>query len=229
VRALIITGGKLEQLPDWLQPAAAGGRVGYDYLACADGGSNYARRLGLRPDLVVGDMDSVTPETLAWLRALGTTMSVFRHDQKQESDTELALLSAVRTGAREIAILGALGGRLDHELANLALLALPELVGCDVCVWDGNVAVCLLRAGKNKIQGKPGSLVSLIPFGGDARGVTTTGLQYPLHNETLLLNHSRGISNVMLAEEATVKIGDGLLLAIVDHATGPGLGQPAAK
>lgn len=217
MRALIITGGNLHKLPAWLEPQVAGGRAGFDYLACADGGSNYAREFGLRPDLVVGDMDSVTAETLQWLRGLGTAMSVFRHDQKQESDTELAILAAIRAGADEITILGALGGRLDHELANLALLALPQLQGRDVCVWDGNTAVCLQRPGVNKISGPVGATVSLIPFGGDARGIKTNGLQYPLNNETLYLEHSRGISNVLTAPEATIEIGEGFLLAIVDH------------
>lgn len=220
MRALLIAGGELS-LP--LHPLvglrlAEGGRGGCDYLVCANGGSNHARRLGLHPDLIIGDLDSMTTETRAWAEIENIAMRGYQHELKQESDTELALLAALDAGATAITILGALGGRLDHTLANLAILALPQLADLDVAIWDEATEVRMLWPGMpNYLRGAAGDAVSLIPFGGDAPNIVTSGLRYTLRDETLYLNRSRGISNEMLAIEATVSLSSGLLLAILRH------------
>ncbi len=220
MRALLIAGGELN-LP--LHPLtglrlAEGGRGGCDYLVCADGGSNHACRLALRPDLIIGDLDSMTTETRAWADAEGIALRVYQHELKQESDTELALLAALDAGATDITILGALGGRLDHTLANLAILALPQLADLDVAIWDEATEVRMLWPGRaNHLRGAAGDAVSLIPFGGDVLHIVTSGLRYPLRDETLYLDRSRGISNELLASTAMVSFSSGLLLAILRH------------
>lgn len=219
MRALIISGGELSTWPHPLAglnlSAAAGGS---DYLVCADGGSNHAHRLGLRPNLIIGDLDSMGAETRRWAEQERFATRVYQHELKQESDTELALLAALEAGANQIVIIGALGGRLDHTLANLAILALPQLEDCDVVIWDGATEIRMLWPKRtNLLHGAAGDAVSLIPFAGDVPHIVTTGLRYPLRDETLYLNRSRGISNVMLDDEATVSFSTGLLLAILRH------------
>ncbi len=220
MKALVIAGGELN-LP--LHRLAGlkldeGGRGGADYLVCANGGSNHARRLGLRPDQIIGDLDSMAAETRAWAELENIAMRCYQHELKQESDTELALLAALDAGATALTILGALGGRLDHTLANLAVLALPQLAHLDVAIWDEATEVRMLWPGRdNSLHGAVGDAVSLIPFGGDVPNIVTSGLRYPLRDETLYLNRSRGISNEMLANAAMVSFSSGLLLAILRH------------
>ena len=136
-----------------------------------------------------------------------------------ETDTELALRAALERGAEEIYLLGALGGRLDHSLANLLLLALPELEGVRVTILAGRQRALAVR-GQAEIRGRPGDLVSLVPIGGDAEGIWTTGLEYPLQGGTLRLGAARGISNVLTAPLATVRVERGILLAVVTASGG---------
>ena len=172
--------------------------------------------LNLEPDLIIGDLDSIAPEERTRLEAAGAR--IIRHSpRKDETDLELALLHAARQGATEIVILAALGGRLDQTIANLLLLALPELDGLDVRVVEGAQTAFLIRAGGDGalIEGRPGDTVSLIPLGGDAVDVTAEGLEWPLHGDTLHFGPARGVSNVLTANRAHVHLRHGLLLCIV--------------
>jgi thiamine pyrophosphokinase len=115
-------------------------------------------------------------------------------------------------------ICGALGGRSDHLLANVLLLAQPSLAGVDVCLADGPETIRLATAGDGAttvtVWGRRGDIVSLLPFGSDAEGVETRGLLYPLRSETLYLGAARGVSNVMQGERAEVSLARGRLLLI---------------
>ncbi len=194
-------------------------------VVAADGGARGAEGLGLGLDLVVGDGDSLAVADLERLVALGVRVERSPTD-KDETDTELALLAALRSGADRLTLLGALGGpRLDHELANLWLLAHPALGAVPVTVLDEAVRVRLLQAPdpagrpvRLDLSGPPGALVSLLPFGGDALGITTEGLRYPLRDEPLRLGPARGISNVRLGSSAAVVLRSGRLLVV----EGPG-------
>ena len=136
---------------------------------------------------------------------------------KDESDTELALQYCVKHGATEIILLGALGGRLDHMIANLLLLADPLWRDIPVRIIDGDTQIELCTAGC-EISGDPGDIVSLLPWGGDATGVRTEGLEYPLVDEPLLFGPARGLSNVMLGRNAVVTLATGRLL-VIHHKT----------
>ncbi len=186
----------------------------FDRILAADGGAAAALSWGLVPDLVVGDLDSLPAQVRAALEAQGCPFDV--HPQaKDETDLELALNHAVQQGADEIVILGALGGRLDHTLSNVLLLALPQLATCSVRIVDGPEEAFLVRSGERvEVQGRPGDLISLLPLAGDARGVSTGGLLWPLAGDTLCYGFSRGVSNEMVSAEATVKLEEGLLLLI---------------
>lgn len=186
-------------------------------VICADGGALHARALGLTPQTIIGDMDSLTAAELAQFRAAGA--EIIQHPpQKDETDLELALRHCRRFGASSITILGALGGRIDQTLANVLLLMLPALRDLRIEIVAGDQSVRLLRPGSHDIVGARGDTISLIPLGAAATDITTGGLQYPLADETLRLGPARGISNVMLKDSATVDLRGGLLLLV--HTSG---------
>ena len=209
MRSVIIANGDPpgdSDLARWLHPGAQ--------LICADGGARVALRHGLRPSHVIGDFDSLDEAELARLAAGGAQLH--RHPPaKNETDLELALALA---GPGEIVILGALGGRIDQTLANLLLLTLPALRGRMVIIAHDPEQIQLLdaRAGPAALtlNGHPGDTVSLLPFGGDAIGVSTAGLEYPLRDETLFIGPARGVSNVILADHARVTLRAGMLACI---------------
>ncbi len=145
--------------------------------------------------------------------------------EKDESDLELAVDAAVVRGATRLTILGALGGaRFDHALANAWLLAHPVLVGRVAVLLDEATRVRLLDATAApavvRLEGSPGDLVSLFPFGVDAAGITTTGLAYPLRDEPLRSGPARGLSNVRSGPEARVALRAGRLLIVETHLPG---------
>jgi len=181
-------------------------------LFCADGGARAALSLGLRPDIVVGDLDSLDGAQQAQLAALGCRLAVYPV-AKDWTDLELALKLAMEEGATEVVILGALGGRLDQELANIMLLLLPELDNISVRIVDEGQEIFVTRT-EATIAGQPGDIVSLIPWGGDVMGIITEGLMYPLRDEPLLAGPARGISNVMMGQVARVTLRSGALLVI---------------
>ncbi len=182
-------------------------------LIAADGGVRVAHHYGLEPQVIIGDMDSVEPETLQSYEASGT--EILRHPaEKDETDLELALLFAVDRGASWIRIIGGVGGRFDQVLANVYLLALPQLENIDVALVAGKQRICLLRPGETLLQGNAGDTLSLVPISGNVTGITTRALQYPLQDETLRFGPARGISNVMMADEVSVTIEQGLLICV---------------
>jgi thiamine pyrophosphokinase len=195
----------------WLGPA--------DTLICADGGARAALGFGLQPHHAIGDFDSVSEDELQQLGALGTQLH--RHPPaKDETDLELALTFAATHfhTTREIIVMGAMGGRIDHELANMMLLAMPVLQDRRVVISHSPNQISLIDARRNPssstVQGKAGDVVSLIPFGGDAQGVRTKGLQYPLRDEPLLFGPARGVSNMLLGSTAIIHVQAGMVLCV---------------
>ena len=199
-------------------------RVGV--VIAADGGARHAATLGVAIDLWVGDGDSIDEADLAALAAAGVRIERSPPD-KDESDTELAIEAAIGLGADGIVIVGALGGRrIDHALVNIGLLAMPELAHRSATIVDDRTRIQLIRAPgpdggsvERRLRGRPGDLVSLLPFGGDVEGVTTDGLVYPLADEPLRSGRARGLSNVRSATEARVVVRGGLLLVVESPAT----------
>jgi thiamine pyrophosphokinase len=206
-RAVIFVNGHISDL----EPVRRLTRPG-DTILAADGGTRHALALGLTPSVVIGDLDSLTDDNRRKLDAAGT--EIRRHSRdKNETDFELALHYAVDVGFREILVVAALGDRLDQTLGNLALLTEPCLVGLDVRVDDGVEQAYFVRT-QARIGGHPGDLVSLIPWGGEVTSVTTDGLRWPLRGETLYPYKTRGISNELLGETASVSLKSGLLFIV---------------
>jgi thiamine pyrophosphokinase len=208
VKAIVVAGG------DAAADDAAQ-LVGADLVIGADSGAAWLAGIGVRPDVLIGDMDSIDPALLDRLAAEGTTIE--RHPpDKDRSDAELALQRAIAAGAGEVLILGALGGeRVDHELANLLLLADRGWRGSRLRIVRGGTTVQAIRGGDRlELDGAEGDLVTLLAIDGDALGVRTLGLRFPLDGETLALGQSRGLSNQVEQIPASVSLERGTLLVI---------------
>ncbi len=184
----------------------------------ADGGAAKVLAADLLPDIVVGDFDSLRAAERVRLEGLGIDLREARAD-KDESDMELCILTAIEAGAARISILGALGGsRPEHTLANIWLLADPRFAGVEIEIL-GNASRTFLVGtldgpGHGRIDGVAGDFVSLFPVGGPASGVTTEGLRFPLRDEELPVGPSRGLSNELLAQHGSVTTGRGQLLIV---------------
>ena len=192
-----------------VSPAVAG-RIGdVDYVIAADSGLHAAMRLGLTADLVVGDLDSVDH---ALLDRPG--LEVDRHPAaKDQTDIVLALDRARDLGARAVVVVSGGGGRLDHALANLLVLASPRYAGLQMRALIGDAEIAVVRD-HHAMTAPEGTVVSLFAVDGPALGVTTDGLRYPLHDEVLDPLSSRGVSNEFVGGPAAVRLTDGVLLVI---------------
>lgn len=215
MRAVIFAGG---EIPD--REAARRALQPEDWIVAADGGSRHCRALGITPSVLIGDLDSADPAQVSAWRQAGIEVIPYP-PEKNMTDLELALWLALDRGAGEILVLGAMGGRWDHSLANVMLTAHPALRRIPLTLSDGRQQARLLH-GEGRWQGNPGDMVSLIPIGGDAAGVTTAGLRYPLQDGTLDFGSSRGLSNVLTGSEASVSVRRGMLLAFFIPGGQPG-------
>ncbi len=194
------------------QTAVADGAI----LICADSGGAVAHTWGLRPDLLLGDMDSLDPQILTQLEASGVPVQKFP-TAKDETDLELAIMAALERGCRQLRILGGIGGRLDQTLGNLFLLALSRFAetGAELSVTGEQEEIRLVRGEASlDIEGEAGNVVSLLPATAQVTGIRTTNLLYPLQAETLFFGSTRGISNIIVASPAQVSIQSGLLFVI---------------
>jgi thiamine pyrophosphokinase len=172
----------------------------------------------MKLDIVLGDIHSASPAAVA--EAADQGASVERHPiAKDATDLELALDAAHATGTRRIHVLGGHGGRLDHLVANVLVLARPELADVTVTAQIGAARVHVVR-GMATLPGPIGDLVTLLPVHGPARGVTTEGLLYPLRGEDLLPGTTRGVSNELVHDPARVDLTAGVLVAIQPGTSG---------
>jgi thiamine pyrophosphokinase len=206
-RALIFVNGLLPDLESARKLVQEG-----DVLYAADGGASHILQLGLLPSKVVGDLDSLKKDELDLLLTAG--VRVVRHPKdKNLTDLELTINSALEECHQRFVIVAALGGRLDMTLSNLNLLTRPDMLVRDVRLDDGVEEAFFVRS-KAQITGKAGDIVSLLPWGAIAERVTTIGLRWPLNCEDLNPYETRSISNEMETNDAIISIGSGLLLCI---------------
>lgn len=183
-----------------------------DYIICADGGAKHAAELGLKPNVLIGDFDSLSSnlqkkfqdKNIEWLKF---------NTEKNETDSELALKFAIEKGYQTILLFGVFGTRLDHFLSNIFALTRLAEKGIDVTIIEGKKEIKIIKE-HLEIHGNIGDIVSLIPLQTDAKQITTDGLQYKLINENLLFGYSRGISNVLTKKTASITFTKGTLLII---------------
>ena len=210
MRAIIFANGILEKWPAGFELAPT-----TDLIIAADGGTHHCLARGVSPHVVVGDLDSLEPETLADLESKGVEIKAYP-PRKDETDLELALQEALDRKASEIIILGALGNRWDMTLANVLVLTTPFLKDVRTRIMDGRQEITCLAGGQKAVfSGRPGDVLSLAPLQGSADGITLSGLEYPLEKATLPLGSTRGISNVFAGRIATVELRSGCLLVCI--------------
>jgi thiamine pyrophosphokinase len=197
--------------------AAARDKIsGYGYFIACDGGLRHFAPLGIEPDLLIGDFDSAPGDLLAHYRGKGTEMLPFPAE-KDETDLALAVGYAVGLQPASVLILGALGGRIDHTLANFQVLA--QALFTPIEIWDENTSIQLIHSQINDdtyftFPREDYRTLSLFPMGTAAAGITTRGLKYPLYNETLSVGETRGVSNEFTCRTAAVAVKSGMLLVI---------------
>jgi thiamine pyrophosphokinase len=182
-------------------------------VIAADLGAAHALRLGLSLSAVVGDLDSLDAATLRALRAQGTRIDAYPTN-KDASDLALALDAAVELAPRRILVIGATTGRFDHVVAQPLLLASDAYAGIELDALLGSARLHVIR-GERRLHGRVRALISLFAVNGPARGVRSEGLAYPLRGEELPAGSTRGLSNIFSFEQASLTVGEGVVLALV--------------
>ena len=204
--ALVITGGPVPRNLGTL-PAA-------DLVIAADEGIDNARSLGIQVDLLVGDLDSASPA------ARSTARAVERHPiDKDETDLELALSAALAAGMGSVTVVGTIGGRVDHAIGNMLVVAADRWADLRIDLRIDGARAWVVRDWV-EVQGTVENLVSLLAVGGQATGVTTTGLAWALTDGVLEPGVGLSLSNRMAASTATVAVGSGVVIALMPDATG---------
>jgi thiamine pyrophosphokinase len=209
--SLILTGGSidLQAASDYLK------KIKWDFVIAADHGMDACKALKITPNLIMGDFDSASKETLEEYKQKKEILWEQFPSKKDETDTELALQKAIHLQSKEVTILGAFGTRMDHTLANLYLLnqALDADVDCKLV--DAHNRVRMIKQGKTFLKSESfGKYISFFPFGGDVTHLNLTGFAYELNDFFLGASCIRGISNEFCKEEAKVEFASGRLLCI---------------
>ena len=208
MKALILANGELYK-SDVLRRRIS--TEAFDLVLGADGGARYADTLNVTVDAIIGDLDSLSGLEQP---CISNAKLVSYPVEKNETDLELAFLYATKKGADQIVVVGAMGGRMDMTIANILLITQASYGSCRIKVWHGEQTGWVIKPPGEDIYGHPGDIISLIPIGGYASGITTKGLKYSLHDEELSIVTTRGISNQLESQFAHIKLSDGLLLVI---------------
>jgi len=212
-RALIVANGIIKDYNLTIDRIRKNYKFGDDALIiAADGGVKNCINMHILPDLIIGDMDSITIKLMENLKTGSNTIKfIGSSHEKDESDTQLALDYAVYTGAGQILIAGALGGKADHSFANLVLLSSPKYNDIDIRVITENLEIFVVKkpCTISSTAGKKISIFSLTPY---TYFVSTSGLKYRLKNEKLYFSPVRGLSNEFTKNNAKINISEGEIL-----------------
>lgn len=212
-KGLIITGGRLDL-------AFAGSFLKEESIDCVvsvDGGLEYTRRLGLTPTAIVGDFDTVDHSILTEYKTDPQILWDVHKPEKDETDTELAINTALKLGCDQLFILGATGGRLDHEWCNLHLLKLCMDHQAEGFILDGQNKVYLLANGKTFSRTQTfGKYISFLPLTESVHGIVLKGFKYPLYGKDIHIGAEAGlcISNELAEETASIEFSDGILICV---------------
>ena len=213
-RCLIVTGGTIDIAfaKDSLSQRS------YDYVIAADAGLEVLRPLHISPNAVVGDLDTVDKKVLEEYQNQPGIEFEIHKPEKDETDTELALLTAARQGCEAVDILGALGGRMDHAIGNIQLMYQFFCQGMEVNIYDARNRLYLLGGHKvfhrEEVYGK---YISFLPMTETVEGLTLRGFKYPLQRRTIGLGTSLCISNELKREEGILELERGVLLCVEAH------------
>ena len=211
MKYLIISGGHIDDAfaLEWLQQNK------YDVMIAADSGMNFLHRNNIVPDIIAGDFDSVSSNSLETFERMPDVEMLRLNPIKDDTDTEFVIREAIRRGAIEIAVLGATGTRLDHVLGNMHLLGIGLQENVSIQLVDAHNRIRMI-SGEVELRKEDqfGDFVSLLPIDGNAKGVTLEGFKYPLQDAVIPSFSSLGISNEIVEDVVRVKIKEGVLLMI---------------
>ncbi len=211
MNVLIITGGSIDVsfAKQYMESRK------WDFIICADSGMEFCRSEGILPDILLGDFDSAKSGTVEYFKHLCPERMLTFPAQKDETDTELAILKALEAGAKDITILGGTGSRLDHVLGNIHLLKMALDAGVNCMLVDAHNRIRMIR-GRLELQRAQqfGRFVSLIPFTPQVSGLTLRGFAYEVENFVLAGGKARGVSNEIIAKKAVIELKEGILLVI---------------
>lgn len=184
-------------------------------IIAADGGARHCLEIGINPQFVIGDFDSLSEKELTFLKSKGAELIKFS-TQKDETDLELAVDFAKNQGYTDISIYGALGGRWDMTFANVLLLASSKYAGINFKIIDGITIAYILRSRETlKFRSQPGSIVSIIPLGGSVKGITYNGLKWPLEKANLPFGTPKGVSNKTTQNDSEISLDEGIILVFL--------------
>lgn len=211
MKYVIISGGYIEDVfaLEWLQ------KKEYDCMIAADSGMNFLHRNHIVPNVIAGDFDSASSESLSVFSEMEGVEMLRLNPIKDDTDTEFVIREAIRRGATEITLLGATGTRLDHVLANIYLLGIGLEEAVQIQIVDAHNRIRMIRDVLEISKAEQfGGFVSVLPVKGDAEGVTLEGMKYPLEDATVSCFSSLGVSNEIVEEKAKISVKKGFLLVI---------------
>lgn len=205
-RFIIVGNGEIDNLEILRRTIKKG-----DLIIAADGGADYVNKLFLRPDYIIGDLDSIKT-----LPPKSKSIQILKFPtEKDKTDTEIAIEFALKNNASEILLFGMTSlSRIDHSVNNIFLLeSLAERGVKNILFTNGGARLSAVKR-DTELYKKDGNLVSLIPLTEKVENITTEGLKYKLKNEPLFRNGTRGISNVLVKSRARIRFGEGVLLVV---------------
>ncbi len=205
--AVIVCNGSIEDY-DYITKYFKGSGL----IISVDGGAAHLRKLKIKPDIMVGDFDSIKKDDFDYFKGLSVEIMEFPA-KKDKTDTEIAVELAIEKGFNNIVFVGGTGSRLDHSLANILILKKLLKSGVKGTIADKHNEITLIDS-SIEIKKEKDVKITLLSLTDKTEGVTTKGLLYALNNATLELGSSWGISNEFTEESAGITIKSGLLLVI---------------
>ena len=185
----------------------------YDYIIGADGGCNHLNAMGIVPNYIIGELDSINKSLIEYYESKNVTFKKFP-THKDQTDSEICVHLAKTLNATKIDFIGALGGRIDHALANIGFMYYVFEMGIEPRILTSEEEIFIIHNDTKIIKGKKGDTISILALKKDVLGVTLKKLEYPLNNARVSYLSPLGISNVMLEDECEITVEDGYLLVI---------------
>ena len=210
MKACILLNGKIEDL-NFLKKIID--KENYDYIICADGGANFLYKIKVVPDYIIGDLDSLELTTKNYFKQKGVNFKKFPK-RKDQTDAQLCIHLAKDLGVLNIELLGALGGRIDHTVANINLMYYIKKLGLNPIIKTDKEGLYMIEDESIELFGEIGDTISILPVNGDALGITLKGFEYPLDDAIIKYGNPIGISNVMKSNKGIVNVKKGTLLIV---------------
>lgn len=185
----------------------------YDYIICSDGGVNHAYNMNIVPNYIIGDLDSANEDIIEYYKSKNVMFEKFP-TKKDETDTELCINFSCELKAKEIDLIAALGGRIDHTIANVNLLYYIRKKGIITKIISEKEEIYIAIDEEVTIDGNIGDVISILPIKNDIKGITLKNLEYQLENYNIEFSKPLGISNVMTNKNCNIKVNEGSVIII---------------